>query len=767
MFSHPSSVSTGRPRFPFPVPGLFLLSLALASWSGAQDRSERFIGPGVRLLRWTDTSGPQALQAVEVDTSQPFIRLGVSLGQRQDGPGRLALGLEPLSRQAERLTRPERYPIAGVNGDFFYYPNARQPGISTNAAVLDGELIRTPFDRSCLIIDASGVSTIRIMRFRGQVALPDGRSRALDSVNHPRGANQLVLYTPRYGSTTRTVMDGTEVYLEPERFPLRHGETHRARVSAVQQGVGSAPIHDGCWILSGSGPAGAVLKTLAPGDTLEIRAELEPALAPGDQVLGGGPRLVRGGKVSVEPEGGSLGDGFARARHPRTAIGFAGRNLYLVVVDGRQPGHSLGMTLQELAQVMVDLGCTDALNMDGGGSTTLWARGAVRNRPSDGRERPVANGLLVFSTAPKGEPVRLAASPDEIRALAGAEVPLSAAGEDRYYNPVPLPDGGPLWTVDPALGVVRNGRFVAAEGAAVPAGQEYAAGVIEASAGAARGTVPVRVYPRPARVEIAPAAARLGMEVQSQFRVRAYDAQGLPLALPAEVTWEASPGVGTVDAAGTLSTGAAPAAGALTATVNGVRGTAQVEVVESAAGALDDFENDSRWKLSVLPAETAGAVSVVTGPARSGKRALRLEYDFTSGTGTRAVYALGDRALGRPLALKLWAYGDGQGAWLRARLRDANGMAHTLDLARRVDWKGEWRELRAPVSEDIPGPITLEAIYVVEPDPSLKPKGAILVDDLGIEQEFNGAAEDAKRETEIEGPRDRGCVLQDTAVHPK
>src|SRR5688500_16397697 len=110
MPSRPSSFTRPR-RFSLLFLGLALL--CLASWSGAQERSERFIGPGVRLLRWTQPSGPHALYAVEVDTAQPFIRLGVSLGQKQDGPARLALGLEPLSSQAERLTRPERYAIAG------------------------------------------------------------------------------------------------------------------------------------------------------------------------------------------------------------------------------------------------------------------------------------------------------------------------------------------------------------------------------------------------------------------------------------------------------------------------------------------------------------------------------------------------------------------------------------------------------------------------------------------------------------------------------
>lgn len=707
------------------IGGLSLLSGA--TFSVAQDRSERFIGPGVRLLQWSRPDGPYALQAVEVDRGQGFIRLGVSQG------GGEMMALEPLSRQAERLTQPDRYPIAGINGDFFLYPNTRQSGIPTNAAVLDGELLHTPFQRSCLVIDAAGNPSIKIFQTRSVLNLPNGTQQPINGVNHPRGRNELVLYTPRYGATTRTDATGVEVYLQPEEFPLRYGVTQRAKVRAVQAGVGGGALNPGTWVLSGAGTAGAALRALQQNDAVEIRVDFNPALGPKDQVLGGGPRLVRDGKVSVEPEGGSINGAFATARHPRTAIGFNGTRFYLLVVDGRQPGYSVGMSLAELAQAMADLGCTDAINVDGGGSSTLWVRGALVNRPSDGRERPVANGLFVLSSAPKGEPVRLVPSVPEIAALPGAEVPLSVGGEDRYYNPVTIPGDRVTWTVDPALGTVRQGRFVAAE-PTLPAGQEFLSGTLHGESNGVAADLPVRIYARPARVSVLPAMVRLGTQAQSTFRVTAFNAQGKPLSLPATIRWETAAELGKVDAAGTLSTGAAEGKGVVTATLAGVSGTAQVEVTEAAARALEDFEGAAVWTSRVTPAGVLGSAAVASGLARSGKRALRIDYDFNTGTGTRAVYAQGNQVLGAAFALKAWVYGDGQGAWLRARVKDAKGTVHTVDLARNVDWKGSWRELRAPFSDDFPTPLTLESLYIVEADTALKPKGSILIDDLGVDQ---------------------------------
>ena len=99
-------------------------------------------------------------------------------------------------------------------------------------------------------------------------------------------------------------------------------------------------------------------------------------------------------------------------RHPRTAVGWNQEYLYLVTVDGRQETLSVGMTLDELGEYLVGLGCTEAINLDGGGSATLWYGGKVRNSPCDGEERPIANAIVVLRS-PKSPP---AGSPRESKA---------------------------------------------------------------------------------------------------------------------------------------------------------------------------------------------------------------------------------------------------------------------------------------------------------------------------------------------------------------
>jgi exopolysaccharide biosynthesis protein len=133
---------------------------------------------------------------------------------------------------------------------------------------------------------------------------------------------------------------------------------------------------------------------VSPGTVLKISLETTPDLSGAKMAIGGGPALVREGKMATFTS--------APARHPRTAIGWNDKFFFFVVVDGRQPKLSVGMTLQELASYMIKLGCQEAMNLDGGGSATFWVYGNVMNSPCYGYERPMANALVLVQK-PKGQ----------------------------------------------------------------------------------------------------------------------------------------------------------------------------------------------------------------------------------------------------------------------------------------------------------------------------------------------------------------------------
>jgi exopolysaccharide biosynthesis protein len=141
------------------------------------------------------------------------------------------------------------------------------------------------------------------------------------------------------------------------------------------------------------------IPTVQAGDVLKFRTATTPDVGNALSALSGGPVLLRKGKwqpLPPQPEGKTAYQEKSKyERHPRTAIGWNDKYFFLIEVDGRQPNLSMGMTLQELGYQLQKLGCTDAMNLDGGGSAMLWANGRIQSSPSEGSEREIANALVV------------------------------------------------------------------------------------------------------------------------------------------------------------------------------------------------------------------------------------------------------------------------------------------------------------------------------------------------------------------------------------
>ncbi len=281
--------------------------------------------------------------------------------------------------------------IAATNGGFFM-----PSGDPLGCLAADGEVISEPLaGRSCVGITDDGQVLFDLLRLDA-AASTNGGAVTIDGVNRDRAAGEIILYRPAHGATTRTSALGAEVVVA--------GET----VQQVWDGRGNSPIPAGGYVLSGhTRGRSALLAAFRPGDRVALRVRMVPVS--GDprwegvrHVAGGGPRLLAGGQF-VGSEG--FRPSLVNRRHPRTAIGrLEDGRIVLAVIGGRQPYHSLGMTLVELAGMLRRLGATDALNLDGGGSTTLVVRGVVINLPSDeGGERPVGDVLLVLPPSQGGK----------------------------------------------------------------------------------------------------------------------------------------------------------------------------------------------------------------------------------------------------------------------------------------------------------------------------------------------------------------------------
>jgi hypothetical protein len=218
-------------------------------------------------------------------------------------------------------------------------------------------------------------------------------TRRISGLNRPRRANELVLFTPDFDATTRTDAMGTEAL-------IREG-----RVVEIRDAAGSTAIPPDGFVLSATGTArGWMRSVLRPGTTVTVSVALVPVdgatenvWRDAEDILGAGPKLVTAGQVDITSSREKMAPAFRSTRHPRSAIAsLADGRVLMVVVDGRQPALSVGMSLDELARFLVDLGAVEAINLDGGGSTTMVVKGEIVNHPSDlTGERPVSDAILV------------------------------------------------------------------------------------------------------------------------------------------------------------------------------------------------------------------------------------------------------------------------------------------------------------------------------------------------------------------------------------
>ncbi|MFD0502303.1 phosphodiester glycosidase family protein [Streptomyces chiangmaiensis] len=448
-------------------------------------------------------------------------------------------------------------------------------------------------------------------------------------------ADSIAVFTPLWGPGDRTLIHDSGPYTE---LVVVSG-----KVTAVNSRMTNTAVPDDGLIVLGRGAAAGQLATVRPGDTVSVAFNPQSdATSELSMALGSGAVLVRNGAPIDFPP--STGNDVPK---PRTAIGWldGGHRLLLVAVDG-SANFSPGLSFDDMAKLMVRLGATEAFMLDGGGSTELVARRPgdagvdVVNTPSDGNERPIPNGVGLFSPRGSGTlrglDVRLQAD----RVVPGLTMDVAAAGYDETWAPVPVDKNPVKWTAKPSsLGRTQDGVFHA---------KRPGSGALRARSGSADGRQELRVLGDLHRLAFTQRAITIDPGTSAQVRLTGYDADGFdaPVA-PRDVTLDYDKTVITVKAEsdGSLSiTGGADAGGkaaTLTATVQGV--TAKLPVTVGLIDvSLAEFEPTEKW--TAAAARGTATVAFVAAPDRPGapadNHALRLTYDFTGQSSTSAAYAV-------------------------------------------------------------------------------------------------------------------------------
>ena len=294
---------------------------------------------------------------------------------------------QDMMRSYEQTSSSNKKVIAGINGDFY-----KAGGVPVHSQIIDGEILKLPVQRDAIAMDEEQRIYLGSFSYSGQLETFDPSTvLTIDGVNMAREANQLIIYNQYHGDSTHTNAYGYEVVLEQLDFrPINRPEFFRV-VELEDYDEGYIP--DGHIVLSAHGEKVPYLQSLHLGDSVRITHGMQqderpyseqPALV---EFIGGSKVFLDNGKI----------DGNWPERHPRSALGFNSdtTKVFLFTVDGRQES-SVGMSLTEMAEVMKHFGAAFAINLDGGGSTTLVANDKVLSSPSDPTgQRRVSNAVIL------------------------------------------------------------------------------------------------------------------------------------------------------------------------------------------------------------------------------------------------------------------------------------------------------------------------------------------------------------------------------------
>ncbi|MFJ5769096.1 phosphodiester glycosidase family protein [Psychrobacillus sp. NPDC093180] len=397
------------------------------------------LAPGIR-KKYFDIDGAIGAQnvfVIEYDGKTSNVGLKTELAKDQ------LVGLETTSSQANSVEQNDSYHVvAGVNADYF-----DKQGQPIDLMMMDGSIVstsQTPLNELAVLgVKADGKAIIGAPQVAMNVTVNGQESYAIDSVNRKRSANHLVIYTRDFNATTGTNELGTEVRVKIDSGKLNGSETLVGTVLENVTGVGNAKLNKGEIVLSGHNFASEFLKKVQVGDQIAISTKFTPAeWNDVRESVSGRYHLVKNGTLQTIKVAGVA---------PRTAVGIKkDGSIFTTVIDGRSTD-SKGLTLQNTAKLMKDLGAVYAMTFDGGGSSTVVTRElgdskvTVQNKPSDGNERSVSNSLLFISQYKTGALATIIPKSTVLEVFEGetyTDLSVPIKGIDQYMNPVAISGNG-------------------------------------------------------------------------------------------------------------------------------------------------------------------------------------------------------------------------------------------------------------------------------------------------------------------------------------
>lgn len=651
------------------------------------------------------------------------------------------------SKKLSELVPSKKNILGAINGDFF---NSNQK-TAIGPLIDEKKLIYNGIDDATF--NVFGITKINkpfighIENFKPDVKIGNTTIPVSYMNKNFTNLNEIVLLNRTYGNTSignSTAVDLTEVVI------------NNRQVIDIRNNESPITIPENGYVIAIPKDSGFNINSISIGDTFIFN---DPKILDVlDTLIGGGSILVDKGILNSEfslPINGN---------HPRSAIGFTEdySKVILTTVEGRKT-FVPGVTETELAEIMIDLGAYYAINLDGGGSSTLIKRdfGKTTYRPtnylSDGTERRIYNGIGIASNYETNNINSLKLILDQERTIINQPIKLDLLGSDLYYNPV---------EIDKSLvkfSSTIEGEFV--DSTFYPS--ETGKGFIKAEYNGLSQSQPIVVHENLAEIGFNQYhfKLKLGESIKLEPEIITTEGYKIPIDLE-QLTFDLPESSYSVNQ-NEFKLEEDLQDQVINVSYKDIKTQLSLNMNTYDTTIIDDFEK-LKGKHAAYPMDLGGDFNLFN-TSIDGSKSGRLFYNFTKHpTETRASYYVYDPYIRVPAnanKIKLDVFGTlGKNHWLRVKINDQYGVEHNLTLARNIDWQG-WKTLETEIPGYIEGPISIQRIYIVETDFSNANDGLILFDNLRIEEPIKiGLEKETKYKNIFEKDMDTNYQLDNLYV---
>lgn len=694
-----------------------ILSQSSLAYIINEERKEEYLASGVHrahIERFT-SEGWQNLNVLTIDTTNQMNEIKAIFNTE---------GVSHRSNVRDMVNVSGA--IAGVNGDYFNY----QPHPSTLGMIVnDGKLISSAQE---------GKNKLPVFY---QSSAGDSQlgyiDQSVDILNQLTGAKYHVSgFNKAYGGykyLSLLTRDWGKKSFGAKTANMTEILVENGVVADIRTNGEPFDIPEDGYVLSQNNSS---LASLTLGTPLELQVTSNVDYKALKFAMGGGSIILKNG-VAMQT------NIINKGRHPRTGIGVSqdGSKIVIITVDGRN-GYA-GLTQKEFGEIFKSFGCYNAMNLDGGGSTTMvkktkaMDKAEIINKPSGGTPRAVVSGVGVFSSDNPGAVARIELDLDTDKAFPGVPVAYSVKAYDASNNPVRVQANEVSASATNGASCA-NGSFI---------GTAEGTSQVTVSYQGASDTKNIEVFSEP--VELRSSTEKINAKPGDKFTIKdiiGLDNQGRSAKIPtSSINFSIWGSVGAMS--GNVFTASNNIGyGYITMGYKNTYKNIPV-TIGFISKPLLDFENLNNIKASSFPADKVSSSLKISKVAKQGSGAVELNYDFSKLDDSRAAFISFKKAPvleGKPKRLGMWVKGDAKGAMLKATIKDSEGFAEQITFSEKINFN-DYRYLEAEVPDNEAYPYTLLNIYVGSSNNSAMVKSKILVDaiDLLYEHKFENAIDNS------------------------